>query len=155
MTVAKAVKDKIDYEIHALDRLDLDDIDVLKEHRLQQMKKMSKKRSRWIARKLWYLTVMHFIEFLAKGRMLSKSNFDVSDKQSLLNNSSQLNAQVGFNKLGETDEFSTEKLEERLAKAQFIFSEGESSLNPSKSSAKSRSIRQSSNLHSSDSDSDS
>ncbi|KAL7189304.1 hypothetical protein ACSBR1_039031 [Camellia fascicularis] len=60
---------------------------------------------------------------------------------------------VGFNELGGTDEFSTEELEERLAKAQVVFFEGESSLNPSKSSAKSRSVRQSSNSHSSDSDS--
>ncbi|GMQ01049.1 hypothetical protein CsSME_00047842 [Camellia sinensis var. sinensis] len=49
LTVAKAVEDKIDDEIHALDRLDLDDIDVLRERRLQQMKKMAEKRSRWIA----------------------------------------------------------------------------------------------------------
>ncbi|KAF5937567.1 hypothetical protein HYC85_025073 [Camellia sinensis] len=60
---------------------------------------------------------------------------------------------VGFNELGGTDEFSIEKLEERLAKAQVIFFESESSLNPSKSSAKSRSVRQSSNSHSSGSDS--
>ncbi|KAI7988471.1 hypothetical protein LOK49_LG13G00793 [Camellia lanceoleosa] len=51
-TMAKAVKDKIDDEIHTLDRLDLDDIDVFREHRLQQTKKMSEKRSRWIARKV-------------------------------------------------------------------------------------------------------
>lgn len=37
--VVKVVEDKIDDEIAALDQLDLDDIDVLKEHRLQQMKK--------------------------------------------------------------------------------------------------------------------
>ncbi|CAL5440689.1 unnamed protein product [Camellia sinensis] len=49
LTVAKAVEDKIDDEIHALDRLDLDDIDVLRERRLQQMKKMAEKQSRWIA----------------------------------------------------------------------------------------------------------
>lgn len=48
LTVAKAVEDKIDDEIAALDKLDLDDIDVLRERRLQQMKKMSEKRSRWI-----------------------------------------------------------------------------------------------------------
>ncbi|KAL7199484.1 hypothetical protein ACSBR2_021710 [Camellia fascicularis] len=60
---------------------------------------------------------------------------------------------VGFNELGGTDEFSSEELEERLAKAQVIFFEGELSLNPSKSSVKTRSIRKSSNLHSSDSDS--
>ncbi|CAL5438077.1 unnamed protein product [Camellia sinensis] len=49
LTVAKAVEDKIDDEIHALDRLDLDDIDVLRERRLQQMKNMAEKRRRWIA----------------------------------------------------------------------------------------------------------
>eukprot|EP00268_Persea_americana_P035970 TRINITY_DN3543_c0_g2_i1.p1 TRINITY_DN3543_c0_g2~~TRINITY_DN3543_c0_g2_i1.p1 ORF type:complete len:160 (+),score=35.96 TRINITY_DN3543_c0_g2_i1:213-692(+) len=49
LTVAKAVEDKIDDEISALDRLDLDDLEVLRERRLQQMKKMAEKRSRWIA----------------------------------------------------------------------------------------------------------
>ena len=61
--------------------------------------------------------------------------------------------QVGFDEFGETDEFATEDLEERLAKAQVIFSEGESSLNTSKSSTQNkRSVRQSSNVNSSDSD---
>lgn len=49
LTVAKAMEDKIDEEIAALERLDLDDIEVLRERRLQQMKKMAEKRSRWIA----------------------------------------------------------------------------------------------------------
>jgi hypothetical protein len=49
LTVAKAVEDKIDEEIAALDRLDLDDIEALRERRLQQMKKMAEKRSRWIS----------------------------------------------------------------------------------------------------------
>lgn len=49
LTVAKAVEDKIDDEIAALDRLDLDDIEALRERRLQQMKKMAEKRSRWIS----------------------------------------------------------------------------------------------------------
>ncbi|KAL0356893.1 UNVERIFIED_CONTAM: Thioredoxin domain-containing protein 9 [Sesamum calycinum] len=49
LTVAKAVEDKIDEEISALERLDMDDLEVLRERRLQQMKKMAEKRSRWIA----------------------------------------------------------------------------------------------------------
>ena len=49
LTVAKAVEDKIDDEIAALEKLDLDDIDVLRERRLQQMKKMAEKRGRWVS----------------------------------------------------------------------------------------------------------
>nr|POE93790.1 thioredoxin domain-containing protein 9 like [Quercus suber] len=49
LTVAKAMEDKLDKEISALDRLDLDDLEVLKERRLQQMKKMAEKWSRWIS----------------------------------------------------------------------------------------------------------
>ncbi|KAL5993870.1 hypothetical protein ACLOJK_038227 [Asimina triloba] len=49
LTVAMAVEDKLDEEITALDRLDLDDLEVLRERRLQQMKKMAEKRSRWIS----------------------------------------------------------------------------------------------------------
>lgn len=49
LTVVKAVEDKIDDEISALDRLDLEDIEVLRERRLQQMKKMAEKRRQWVA----------------------------------------------------------------------------------------------------------
>lgn len=49
LTVVKAVEDKIDDEISALDRLDSDDLEALRERRLKQMKKMAEKRSRWIA----------------------------------------------------------------------------------------------------------
>ena len=48
LTVVKAVEDKIDEEIAALDRLDNDDLEALRERRLQQMKKMAERRSRWI-----------------------------------------------------------------------------------------------------------
>ncbi|XP_020595154.1 thioredoxin domain-containing protein 9 homolog [Phalaenopsis equestris] len=47
LTVARAVEDKLDDEITALDRLDLDDIEVLRERRLQQMKKLAENRNRW------------------------------------------------------------------------------------------------------------
>lgn len=60
---------------------------------------------------------------------------------------------MGFDELGGTDEFSTEELEERLAKAQVIFFEGESSSYLSKSGAQTRrSVRQSTNPDSSDSE---
>ena len=49
LTVAQAVEDKIDDEIAALERLDADDIEALRERRLQHMKKMAEKRSRWIS----------------------------------------------------------------------------------------------------------
>jgi hypothetical protein len=49
LNVAKAVEDKIDEELAALDRLDLDDLEVLRERRLQQMKKMAEKRGKWIS----------------------------------------------------------------------------------------------------------
>lgn len=48
LTVAKAFEDKIDEEIASLDRLDHDDLEAIRERRLQQMKKMAEKRSRWI-----------------------------------------------------------------------------------------------------------
>jgi hypothetical protein len=49
LTVAQAMEDKIDEEIAALERLDDDDLEALRERRLQQMKKMAEKRSRWIS----------------------------------------------------------------------------------------------------------
>ena len=60
---------------------------------------------------------------------------------------------MGFDELGGTDEFSTEELEERLAKAQVISYEGESSFSHARSSAKTtRSVRQSTRADSSDSE---
>uniref|UniRef100_N1QX79 Thioredoxin domain-containing protein n=1 Tax=Aegilops tauschii TaxID=37682 RepID=N1QX79_AEGTA len=51
---------------------------------------------------------------------------------------------VGFDELGGKDDFSTEDLEERIAKAQVIFLDGEGPANPSKQAAASkRSVRQS------------
>ncbi|GMP32290.1 hypothetical protein CsSME_00006115 [Camellia sinensis var. sinensis] len=49
LTVAKVVEEQIDDTIHTLDRLALDDINVLRECCPQQIKKMTEKRSRWIA----------------------------------------------------------------------------------------------------------
>ncbi|GLT33591.1 hypothetical protein SLA2020_081640 [Shorea laevis] len=198
LTVAKAFEDKIDEEIAALDRLDLDDLEALRERRLQQMKKMAEKRSRWIAlghgeyseigsekdffsvvkaservvchfyRENWPCKVMDkHMSILAKQHIetrfvklhAEKSPFlaerlkiVVLPTLALIKNAKVDDYVVGFDELGGTDEFSTEELEERLAKAQVIFFEGESSVNASKSGKQTRSVRQSTNNDSSDSD---
>ncbi|KAK4747824.1 hypothetical protein SAY87_014410 [Trapa incisa] len=196
LTVAKAVEDKLDDEIAALDRLDMDDMEVLREKRLQQMKKMAEKRRRWISlghgeyseipmekeffsvvkasdrvvchfyRDNWPCKVMDkHLSILAKQHIetrfvkihAEKSPFlaerlkiIVLPTLALVKNAKVDDYVVGFDELGRTDEFTTEELEERLAKAQVIFFEGESSA--SRSTAHTRSVRQSSNADSSDSD---
>ncbi|KAF9665965.1 hypothetical protein SADUNF_Sadunf16G0179900 [Salix dunnii] len=225
LTVAKAVEDKIDEEISALDRLDLDDIEALRERRLQQMKRMAEKRSRWISlghgeyteiplekdffsvvkasdrvvchffrdnwpcklldvaitgkkimRKNYYVRAIQYVmEYVMDKHMtiLAKQHIEtrfvkihaekspfLADKLkiavlptlALIKNAKVDDYVVGFDELGGTDEFNTEDMEERLAKAQVIFFEGESSLNLSKSSAQTRSVRQSESNDSSDSD---
>ncbi|KAL2539115.1 Thioredoxin superfamily protein [Abeliophyllum distichum] len=196
LTVVKAVEDKIDEEISALDRLDLDDIEALRERRLQQMKKMVEKRSRWIGlghgeyseipnekdffsvvkaservvchfyRENWPCKVMDkHLSILAKQHietrfvkinaekslyLAEKLKIVVLPTLALIKNSKVDDYVVGFDELGGKDDFSTEELEERLAKSQVIVYEGESSLNASKSKGKTKSVRQSS--YSSDSE---
>ncbi|KAA8536254.1 hypothetical protein F0562_028732 [Nyssa sinensis] len=198
LTVAKAFEDKIDEEISALDRLDLDDIEALRERRLQQMKKMAEKRSRWIAlghgeyseiptekeffavvkasdrvvchfyRNNWPCKVMDkHLSILAKQHietrfvkihaekspfLAEKLKIVVLPTLALVKNAKVDDYVVGFDELGGKDEFSTEELEERLARAQVIIFEGESSRNPLGSSAQTRSVRQSKNSDSSDSE---
>ncbi|KAL1342835.1 hypothetical protein HN51_029326 [Arachis hypogaea] len=196
LTVVQAVEDKIDDEIAALDRLDADDLEALRERRLQQMKKMAEKRSRWISLghgeyteipsekdffsvvKASERVVCHFyrenwpckvvdkhLSILAKQHietrfvkinaekspfLAEKLKIIVLPTLALIKNAKVDDYVVGFDELGGTDEFSTEDLEERLAKAQVIFFEGESS---SRSSAQTkRSVRQSSTADSSDSE---
>ncbi|KAL9417757.1 hypothetical protein AB3S75_040696 [Citrus x aurantiifolia] len=195
LTVAKAVEEKLDEEIAAIDRLDDDDLEALRERRLQQMKKMAEKRNRWISlghgdyseiqaekdffsvvkasdrvvchfyRENWPCKVMDkHMSILAKKHIetrfvkihAEKSPFlaerlkiVVLPTLALIKNAKVDDYVVGFDELGGTDEFSTEELEERLAKAQVIFLEGESSV---KSGAETRSVRQSMNPDSSDSE---
>jgi hypothetical protein len=49
LSAAKAVEDKLDEEISALDRLDPDDIEVLRERRIQQMRRAAERRTKWRA----------------------------------------------------------------------------------------------------------
>ncbi|KAK6916501.1 Thioredoxin domain [Dillenia turbinata] len=199
LTVAKAVEDKLDEEIAALDRLDLDDIEALRERRLQQMKKMAEKRSRWISlghddyteipsekefftavkaservvchfyRENWPCKVMdkhlsalakqhietRFVKIHAEKSpfLAEKLKIIVLPTLALIKNAKVDDYVVGFDQLGGTDEFSTEELEERLAKSQVIFYEGESSIGTSRSREQTkRSVRQSTNSYSSDSE---
>ncbi|KAI6678118.1 hypothetical protein NL676_038914 [Syzygium grande] len=198
LTVAKAVEDKIDEEIAALDRLDDDDLEALRERRLAQMKRMAEKRGRWISlghgdyseipvekeffsvvkasdrvvchfyRENWPCKVMDkHMSILAKQHietrfvkihaekspfLTEKLKIVVLPTLALVKNAKVEDYVVGFDELGGTDEFSTEDLEERLAKAQVIFFEGESSLNSRSGAQTRRSVRQSSNADSSDSE---
>ncbi|XP_010271635.1 PREDICTED: thioredoxin domain-containing protein 9 homolog [Nelumbo nucifera] len=199
LTVAKAVEDKLNEEISALDHLDLDDLEALRERRLQQMKKMAEKRSRWISlghgdyseipsekdffsvvkaservvchfyRDNWPCKVMdkhmtilakqhietRFVKIHAEKSpfLAEKLKIVVLPTLALIKNAKVDDYVVGFDELGGTDEFSTEELEERLAKSQVILFEGESSVNPYKTSTSTRrSVRQSTNSDSSDSD---
>lgn len=50
LKVAETIEQKIDEEIQRLDELDLDSIENIREHRLQQMKKMIKQKEEWMAK---------------------------------------------------------------------------------------------------------
>ncbi|XP_057427731.1 thioredoxin domain-containing protein 9 homolog [Lotus japonicus] len=199
LTVVQAVEDKIDDEISALDRLDSDDLESLRERRLHQMKKMAEKRNRWISlghgdyselpsekdffsvvkasdrvvchffRENWpckvadkHLGVLakqhietRFVKINAEKSpfLAEKLKITVLPTLALIKNAKVDDYVVGFDELGGTDDFSTEDLEERLAKAQVIFLEGESSIHQARSTAQSkRSVRQATRADSSDSE---
>lgn len=198
LTVAKAVEDKIDDEIAAMEKLDVDDLEALRERRLQQMKKMAEKRRSWIAlghgeyseipnekeffavvkasdrvvcnfyRESWPCKVMdkhlailakqhietHFVKINAEKSpyLAEKLKIVVLPTLALIKNAKVDDYVVGFDQLGGSDDFSTETLEERIAKAQVIVYEGESSINPLKSKTQTRSVRQTSTVVSSDSE---
>ncbi|KAL7156904.1 hypothetical protein ABFS83_02G040400 [Erythranthe nasuta] len=198
LTVVKAVEDKIDDEIAALDKLDVDDLEALRERRLHQMKKMADKRSRWIAlghgeyseipnekeffsvvkasdrvvchfyRENWPCKVVDkHLAILAKQHietrfvkinaekspyLCEKLRIIVLPTLALVKNAKVEDYVVGFDELGGKDDFSTEELEERIAKAQVIIHEGESSMNPTKSKAPTRNVRKSATTYASDSE---
>jgi len=58
LKVAETIEQKLDNEIQRLDELDLDSIENIREHRLQQMKKMIKQKEEWMAKVNIYLTYL-------------------------------------------------------------------------------------------------
>lgn len=49
LSAAKAVEDKLDEQIAALERLDPDDIEALRERRMLQMRRAAERRAKWRA----------------------------------------------------------------------------------------------------------
>ncbi|KAK3121249.1 hypothetical protein QOZ80_8BG0649380 [Eleusine coracana subsp. coracana] len=196
LSVAKAVEDKLDEEIAALDRLDPDDIEALRERRIQQMRRAAERRAKWRAQghgeytevpekdffsaaKASERLVCHFyrdnwpckvldkhLSILAQQHvetrfikvhaekapfLTEKLRIVVLPTLAIVKNTKVEDYVVGFDELGSKDDFSTEDLEERLAKSEVIFLDGEGPSNPSKNATK-RSVRQSNTGNSSDSE---
>ncbi|OEL34951.1 Thioredoxin domain-containing protein 9-like protein [Dichanthelium oligosanthes] len=198
LSAAKAVEDKLDEEIAALDRLDPDDIEALRERRIQQMRRAAERRAKWhtlghgeyaelpekeffSAAKASERLVCHFyrdnwpckvvdrhLSILAKQHvetrfikvhaekapfLTEKLRIVVLPTLAIVKNAKVEDYVVGFDELGGKDDFSTEDLEERLAKSQVIFLDGEGSAYASKQAAATkRSVRQSGTGNSSDSE---
>ncbi|TVU42170.1 hypothetical protein EJB05_08562, partial [Eragrostis curvula] len=198
LSVAKAVEDKLDEEIAALERLDPDDIEALRERRILQMRRAAERRAKWralghgeysevpekeffAAAKASERLVCHFYRdnwpckvldkhllILAKQHvetrfikvhaekapfLTEKLRIAVLPTLAIVKNAKVEDYVVGFDELGGKDDFSTEDLEERLARSEIIFLDGEGPSNPSKhAAATKRSVRQSDTGNSSDSD---
>ncbi|CAL5007231.1 unnamed protein product [Urochloa decumbens] len=199
LSAAKAVEDKLDEEIAALERLDPDDIEALRERRIQQMRRAAERRAKWramghgeysevpekeffAAAKASERLVCHFyrdnwpckvldkhLSILAKQHvetrfikvhaekapfLTEKLRIVVLPTLAIVKNGKVEDYVVGFDELGGKDDFSTEDLEERLAKSQVIVLDGEGSAFTSKqaAAASKRSVRQSGTGDSSDSE---
>ncbi|PUZ50787.1 hypothetical protein GQ55_6G088000 [Panicum hallii var. hallii] len=199
LSAAKAVEDKIDEEIAALDRLDPDDIEALRERRIQQMRRAAERRAKWRAQghgeyaevpekeffaaaKASERLVCHFyrdnwpckvldkhLSIIAKQHvetrfikvhaekapfLTEKLRIVVLPTLAIVKNAKVEDYVVGFDELGGKDDFSTDDLEERLAKSQVIFLDGEGSAYAAKqaAAASKRSVRQSDTGNSSDSE---
>lgn len=61
LKVAETIEQKLDNEIQRLDELDLDSIENIREHRLQQMKKMIKQKEEWMAKVNIYFIYISYI----------------------------------------------------------------------------------------------
>jgi len=69
-TVAKAVEDQLDDEIAKLDKLGDDDLERLRERRMQQLKKQATMRQQWLAQGHGeYQEIFNEKEFFAKVKL--------------------------------------------------------------------------------------
>ena len=50
LAAAQQVEDQLDEQIHALDRLDQDDLEAVRQRRLDQLKKLAAKKQEWAHR---------------------------------------------------------------------------------------------------------
>lgn len=166
-TVAKAVEDQLDDELSKLDKLEDDDLERLREKRIQQLKKQATMRQQWLGQghgdyteiftekdffakvKTSDRVVCHFYRENWPCKVVDKHLLELS-KQHLETKFLKINAEkspflterlkifmlptlalvkkgkvedyvVGFDELGGKDDFSTEELEDRLAKSGVIY----------------------------------
>lgn len=70
LKVAETIEQKIDQEIQRLDELDLDSIENIREHRLQQMKKMIKQKEEWMAKVSYIVITNIFLKLNLKCHSL-------------------------------------------------------------------------------------
>ncbi|KAL3679428.1 hypothetical protein R1sor_022384 [Riccia sorocarpa] len=139
--VAKAVEDQLDDQIAKLDNLDDDDLERLRERRLRQYKQIAEKKKQWatlghgeysdVAVEKEFFSIVkasdrhmetRFIKLNAEKSpfLTEKLKILVLPTLALVKNAKVVDYVVGFDELGGTDEFSTEELEDRLAKAGVI-----------------------------------
>eukprot|EP00250_Pteridium_aquilinum_P031029 c4277_g1_i1 orf=444-1079(-) len=196
LTVAQVVEEKLDDEISKLDKLDEDDLEALRERRLQQLKKMAAKKQHWVSlghgeyqelmsekeffaaskssdrlvchfyRENWPCKVMdkhlallasqhietRFVKINAEKSpfLTERLKIVVLPTLALIKNTKVDDYVVGFDELGGSDEFTTEELEERLAKSSMLTLDGEMSMQKAK--AKKSSVRRGGTDAGSDSD---
>lgn len=69
LKVAESIEQKLDQEIQKLDELDLDSIENIREHRLQQMKKMIKQKEEWMAKVkvifIYWIIIYLFLKYIS------------------------------------------------------------------------------------------
>lgn len=70
LKVAETIEQKLDQEIQRLDELDLDSIENIREHRLQQMKKMIKQKEEWMAKVKIILYVSYLYSLDCKNSLM-------------------------------------------------------------------------------------
>lgn len=196
LTVAQVVEEQLDDEISKLDRLEEDDLEMLRERRLQQLKKMAAKKQHWVSlghgeyqelmsekdffaaskssekvvchfyRENWPCKVMdkhmallatkhietRFVKIHAEKSpfLTERLKIVVLPTLALIRNTKVDDYVVGFDELGGSDEFTTEELEERLAKSNMLTLDGEMSMQRAK--AKKSSVRRGGENAGSDSD---
>lgn len=198
-TAAKAIEDQLDDELAKLDKLEDDDLERLREKRIQQLKKQATMRQQWLGQGHGeYQEIFNEKDFFAKVKTSDRvvchfyrenwpckvmdKHLLVLTKQHLETKFLKINAEkspflterlkifmlptlalvkkgkvedyvVGFDELGGTDDFSTEDLEDRLAKSGVIYGAEGRVARPVASQSK-RSVRQGTSSYSGDNSDD-
>merc|ERR1711962_201809 len=147
MAAAQIVEEQIDTELECLEKLDGDELEVLRQKRIAGMKKQQAKKQEWLSnghgqyeeipeeKEFFNVTkksenvVVHFYKddafrckiYAVKCPFLTERlKIRVIPTMAVIKDSKTRDYIVGFTDLGNTDEFSTEMLEWRLARSDII-----------------------------------